>query len=147
LEFKNGSLILAQTDTTVGFLSKNITSLLEAKQRGAAKSFIEVVATQSFITSKIAIPKVAKKLVRRGSRTTFVIKGRSFRISKNQLHNLLLEKIEPIYSTSANLTEKKFSKKYAETISDIIVSDSRGIKEDIPSRILKIANKKIVRIR
>ncbi len=142
---KEEAIILAQSDTTVGFLSKSRDALVLAKQRGAAKNFIETADKLDRFSYRI--PNSKKKLVRRASKTTFVLLGKSFRISKDMRHNGLLGKISPVFSTSANLSSKGYSESFAKECADIFVEDAKGFSASGASRILKIGSKRQMRLR
>ena len=52
-----------------------------------------------------------------------------------------------MYSTSANLTKKQFEKDWAIEKADIIVEDQDGFSENQSSKIYKITNNRIKKIR
>lgn len=139
-------IYLAQTDTTVGFLSKDQKLLNIIKKRLLDKSCILCSASFKEITARV--PNERKKLVRRAKKTTFILpNGFSFRLIKEYPHVALLKKTGALYSTSANLTKQSFNIEFAKQKADIIVEDSRGFFESKPSAIIKMGKKKLKKIR
>jgi len=142
------SVILTQTDTTVGFLSQDAVKLREIKSRQIAKPFIKVF--QNFKTlqsSHIRIPTNRKKMLRRAKRTTVIIKDQAFRIASYPLHSQVLQNLSWSYSTSANESGKKFERDFCEQKADIIVEDKKGLFEGNASKLYKINNTTIKRLR
>ena len=141
-------LFLAQTDTTVGFLSQDSKRLANIKKRDFKKPFL--ISVDSFETLKkfVRVPKKYKKFVRRSQKTTFVYpKGLALRVVKDKSHLKFLKKFRWLYSTSANFSGKKFNLDFAFKVADIVVKDERGFFEGKPSKIVKLgkANKKRLR--
>ncbi|MEN4052164.1 MULTISPECIES: Sua5/YciO/YrdC/YwlC family protein [Sulfurimonas] len=142
------SIILAQTDTTVGFLSQDAAKLREIKSRQSNKPFIKVF--QNFKTlqkTNIRIPKSRKKMLRRAKKTTFIVKNQAFRIAPYSLDSEVLRKLEWSYSTSANESGRNYERSFCEQKADIIVEDKQGLFEGRASRLYKINNTKIKRLR
>ncbi len=141
-------IILTQTDTTVGFLSQDAKQLREIKSRNDKKPFIRVF--QDFSTLKqhnIRIPNKYKKRVRRASKTTFIVKNRAFRVAQSSLHSTLLNNLSWAYSTSANESGKKFQRDFCQQKADIIIEDKNGLFEGEPSKLYKINDTTIKRLR
>lgn len=139
---------LAQTDTTVGFLSQDSKKLADIKKRDKNKPFL--ISTDSFKTLKnfVRVPKRYKKLVRRAKKTTFVYpKNCAIRVVQDENHLKFLSKFGWIYSSSANLTGKKFDEQFAFMVCDVIVEDKRGFFEGEPSKIIKLGKKVKKRLR
>jgi tRNA A37 threonylcarbamoyladenosine synthetase subunit TsaC/SUA5/YrdC len=142
------SVILAQTDTTVGFLSQDAQKLYEIKSRPSYKPFIKVYKDfKSFKDDGKRVPKKRKKLVRRSTKTTFILGDFSFRVTKPPLHSELLRAIPWFYSTSANRSGERFERAFCEAKADIIIEDINGLRESISSRLIKINAKKWRRLR
>jgi len=142
------SIILTQTDTTVGFLSQDAAKLREIKSRQSNKPFIKVF--QNFKTlqsSHIRIPKNRKKILRRAKKTTFIVKDKAFRIASYPLHSQVLQNLLWSYSTSANESGKKFERDFCEQKADIIVEDKKGLFEGNASKLYKINDTTIKRLR
>jgi tRNA A37 threonylcarbamoyladenosine synthetase subunit TsaC/SUA5/YrdC len=142
------SIILTQTDTTVGFLSQDAAKLREIKSRQVNKPFIKVF--QNFKTlqsSHIRIPKNRKKMLRRAKRTTFIVKNQAFRIASYPLHSQVLQNLTWSYSTSANESGKKFERDFCEQKADIIVENKNRLYEGIASKLYKINNSTLKRLR
>lgn len=138
-------VILTQADTTVGFISQNHDKLSEIKERPNTKPFIKILS--SFRTLQSRIPQNKKNLVRRAKKTTFIVKNQAFRIDRSYKHSQILRDMQWHYSTSANEIGKKFSRKFCENKTDIIVEDQNGLSELSSSKLLKINETKIKVIR
>lgn len=137
---------MIQTDTTVGFVSQDSQALIDAKERDANKTFIQVSAR--FENIKKRVPKAHRKFVRRSVKTTFVYsKTYALRIVKWGEHANFLKHYSVLYSTSANKSGCVFEKSYAIKNADIICEDKRGFSEKTPSRIYKLYKYKKVRLR
>ncbi|MDR1976554.1 MAG: Sua5 YciO YrdC YwlC family protein [Campylobacteraceae bacterium] len=137
---------LAQTDTTVGFLSKDAKLLNAIKNRAADKPCI--VCAAAFGELNTRVPLKHKNLVRRAKKTTFILKnGFSFRLIKDGAHAAFLRKTGWLYSTSANITGGAFDVDFAKSKADIVIEDDRGLYESKPSMILKLGNKRVKKVR
>lgn len=141
-------VILAQTDTTVGFLSQDNIKLSNIKSRESSKPFIKVYSSfKDLLESGNRIPQNKKKLVRRSKKTTFIVKNRAFRVSRQTLDSQILRDLKWNYSTSANESGKNFDLEFCEYKADIIVQNKDGLVENSSSSLFKINNSKRVRIR
>ena len=141
------SVILTQTDTTVGFLSQDETKLQEIKSRSSDKAFIKVYPDfKSFKKDRNRIPNTQKSKVRRSKKTTFIVKKSAFRVVHHQLDSTLLN-AEWYYSTSANETSKNFDRLFCEEKTDIIIENKELLHEGKPSSLFKINTKKIRKLR
>jgi tRNA A37 threonylcarbamoyladenosine synthetase subunit TsaC/SUA5/YrdC len=141
-------VILTQTDTTVGFLSQNANRLREIKSRSSNKPFIKVF--QSFATLKsenIRIPNYYKRTLRRSKKTTFIVKNQAFRVAKTDLDSTLLRQLSWSYSTSANESSKNFNRDFCEQKADIIIENKQRLFEGTASKLYKINNQAIKRLR
>ena len=68
-------VLLAQTDTTVGFLSQNEQKLRVVKQRSSNKPFLKVYSSfKSFKADNSRIPQQHKKMLRRAKKSTLSVK-------------------------------------------------------------------------
>ena len=142
------SILLAQTDTTVGFLSADAKLLEEVKSRPAGKQFLKVYPSfENFKVDGNRVPQKYKLLFRRSIKTTFIIKNRASRIVQNHPHLQMLQNYPWLYSTSANKSGCSFDKDYCIRKSDIIVEDFRGFEESTPSKLYKISNTNRRRLR
>ncbi|DAB29580.1 MAG TPA: hypothetical protein CFH84_08850 [Sulfurimonas sp. UBA12504] len=142
------SVVLAQTDTTVGFLSQNAHELYEIKSRANSKPFIKVFESfASFKNAGFRVPKKHKNSVRRAKKTTFILKQNSFRIAPTQLHSSIIRALHWSYSTSANAAGKNFERSFCQSKADIIVEDHRGLSEKSASTILVLGRRKKRRLR
>jgi tRNA A37 threonylcarbamoyladenosine synthetase subunit TsaC/SUA5/YrdC len=142
------SVVLAQTDTTVGFLSQDSHQLYEIKSRVSSKPFIKVFDSFKSLThANQRVPKRYRKLVRNSHKTTFIVKMNSFRIAQSTLNSTLLRELSWSYSTSANESGKKFERGFCEKKADIIIEDSRGLEEKSSSTIYRLGRVKKRRLR
>jgi tRNA A37 threonylcarbamoyladenosine synthetase subunit TsaC/SUA5/YrdC len=142
------SVILAQTDTTVGFLSHDAQKLYEIKSRPQTKPFIKVYKDfRSFLSDGKRVVNGRKNIVRRSKKTTFIINDFSFRVARSTLNSQILRDSLWFYSTSANRSGEKFSRDFCESKADIIIEDKGGLLENSSSVIIKINSKKQRRLR
>jgi tRNA A37 threonylcarbamoyladenosine synthetase subunit TsaC/SUA5/YrdC len=141
-------VLLAQTDTTVGFLSQDQEQLNRIKQRPRNKSFLVSFADfKTFKAQKGRIPARFKVQVRRSKGVTYVVKNRAFRVIHEPFHRQLLLPYGWLYSTSANLSGHPFERSFAEAHSDIVIEDRHAFKENPPSSIIKLSNRHQKRLR
>lgn len=142
------SVILAQTDTTVGFASQNEKQLYKIKSRKNTKPFLKVYSSfKEFLASKNRIPQKQKNYVRRSKKTTFIVKNRAFRVAKSSLNSSILRNSSWHFSTSANEANKRFEREFCENKADIIIEDKNGLYENSSSSLIKINNSKRKKIR
>lgn len=146
LPFLN-SVILIQTDTTAGFVSQNAAALAACKNRLPHKPFLKTFASLSDYKRTGRIPSAFKQEVRRSFKSTYIVKGRAFRIVADGPYHRFLRPYGWLYSTSANAAGKHFDPVFAFKRSDVIVEDERGLFEDVPSHIYKLNRSKKRRIR
>ena len=137
------SVVLMQTDTTVGFISQNHTKLADIKSRPNSKPFIKVI--NSF--KKLRVPKKYKNEIRRSKKTTFIVSNKAFRVSNETQNSQLLRDISWHYSTSANEANKNFDRKFCEENADIIIENCHGLHELGSSKLIKLTNHKKRRLR
>ena len=144
----SNKIYLTQTDTTVGFLSKNYKRLNQIKHRNINKKVLREVDSLTTLKMFVRVPNKFKKRVRRAKKTTFIYpSGNSFRVIKDETHLRFLKKFKWMYSTSANLSTQKFNKKWAINQADVIVENKCGFFEGKASSIYKVNNFKIKKIR
>jgi len=133
------SVILTQTDTTVGFLSQNAQKLYEIKSRLSSKPFIKVYKNfKSFTQDGKRVVNSRKNLVRRSKKTTFIINDFSFRVASFTLNSQIFRDNSWFYSTSANRSGEKFCRDFCESKADIIVENMDGLREKDSSALIKI---------
>lgn len=140
-------VILAQTDTTVGFLSQDTASLIHAKGREEGKPFLKAFASLSTLQENIRIPLKYHSWVRHARRTTFVIKNQAVRYVRDPSHSRLIQKYGWLYSTSANQSGYDYDKDYCLSHCDIMIEDSRGFFSSSPSKIYRLTSKKFKKLR
>jgi len=142
------SVILTQTDTTVGFLSQDSLKLQEIKSRESNKPFIKVYSSlKAFKEDKNRVPSSQKFHIRRSEKKTFIIKNRAFRIASSSLNSSVLRAHKWNYSTSANESGKNFDREFCELKADIIIEDNAGLREQSSSSLYKINSKKMEKLR
>jgi len=141
-------VVLTQTDTTVGFLSQNEAKLAQIKSRNSNKPFIKVYRNfKALNAANIRVPNRQKNRVRRMKKTTFIVKNNSFRVAESPLSSTILRGLQWSFSTSANENSKNFSRIFCEAKADIIIEDKDALYETTASKLYKINNKKVVRLR
>ena len=146
----NNSLVfLAQTDTTVGFLSSDNKKLSYIKKRALSQKIIQVVDRFSTLKKSIRIPKKFRKLIRNSKKTTFIYpNGYAYRVvSKKSQHYDFIKKFKILYSTSANVTNLKFDKAYALDSCDVAIETFEPYVETTSSSIFKITRTGILKYR
>lgn len=141
------SVVLTQTDTTVGFISQNNEKLSEIKSREASKQFIKVYPNLKAFTITNRVPVSKRRLFRKSKKTTFIIKNKALRISPTKLHSQILRDTSWNYSTSANKSGEKFEYIFCQDKADIIIQNKYGLKEMRASTLLKINDAKTVKLR
>ena len=141
------AVILAQTDTTVGFLSQSASLLAHIKGRTPDKPFLKNFFSLNELKKNIRIPQSRKKEVRRATKTTYIVKNQAFRIAHFPASSALFRNAGWFYSTSANKSGEKFDYNFAKEKADIIVINEVGLFESEPSRLLKCNERKKVRLR
>jgi len=144
----NLSVVLTQTDTTVGFLSGDNLKLQEIKSRQSNKPFIKVYKNlKSFKEDGKRVPNSRKSLLRRSKKTTFIVKNIAFRIAGDTLSSSLLRNREWNYSTSANESGKSFDRVFCESKADIIVENKDPLYEGKASSLYRINSRKMEQLR
>ncbi|MCJ8326713.1 MAG: Sua5 YciO YrdC YwlC family protein [Campylobacterales bacterium] len=140
---------LVQTDTTVGFSSSNDEKLSIAKRRNTNQKILQTVDSFKTLKSSTRIPNKYKNMVRKANLSTFIYpKGESFRvISQDSTFYDFIKKFSILYSTSANLTKKVYDEKFAFENAEVLVTNNFGFNEMKASKIYKINNFKIKRLR
>ena len=142
-------LFLAQTDTTVGFISHSAETINKAKQRSLSQKVLQTFPSFKALNKITRVPKKHRSFVRRSKKTTFVLdNGLAFRVvSKESLHHSLIESMGAVFSSSANMTKKSFNENDACLQSDIIVKDRRGFYEAEASEMFKLSRSHKKRLR
>ncbi len=141
------SLYLTPTDTTMGFVSQDSLKIDKAKNREPNKHYIRVVNSLETLKTFTRVPQKHKNRVRRSIQTTFIFpQGKSFRVVKDTKHNLLLNRVQWFYSSSANLSGAKYNELYAKKISEVIVSFPSASSGE-PSKIYRLGHGVIKSIR
>jgi len=133
------SLFLTQTDTTIGFISQDSSKIDIAKKRLPNKHYIRAVNSLNTLKKFSRVPNRYKNRVRRSKRTTFIMpNGLSFRVVKDCEHNLLLDRLEWSYSSSANLSGAKYDKIYAREATGVVVASPLESRREGASKIYRL---------
>jgi tRNA A37 threonylcarbamoyladenosine synthetase subunit TsaC/SUA5/YrdC len=140
-------VILAQTDTTVGFLSQNQEKLSSIKNRPPSKPYLKNFFSLKTLKQHLRVPKEHKKAIRRAKKTTFIVKNQAFRVAKPKVSSKIYDDLKWCYSTSANKSGFDFDESFAKEMADIIIIDCYGLKENPPSCIIKLNSKKRLKLR
>ncbi len=137
---------LTQTDTTVGFLSRDYKKLNKIKKRDISKKVLMEVDSLKTLKKFTRVPKKYRKFVRNAKKTTFIYPNKkSFRVIKDERHLKFLKKFSYLYSTSANLTSKSFDKEWAFKKADVIVGNV--FYEGRASTIIKLGKNRCKKLR
>ncbi|CAD7287930.1 Sua5 YciO YrdC YwlC family protein [Campylobacter suis] len=139
-------IYLAQTDTTAGFLSKDLRKINAIKARLVDKPCLIATAKFSELNKLVRVPNRYKNFVRKAKKTTFLYPNkRAIRVVKNCEHEKFLLQFDWLYSTSANLHGLKFDENWAKSVVDIIVD--KQLFEGKSSKMYKISHRKLLKIR
>ena len=145
----NANLVyLAQTDTTVGFLSQSASMLSSIKNRPSNKQFITSFAAFSLLHKRA--PKRHRKLIRHSKRTSFILPKQNFSfrlIENNTIHSKFINKFDSMLSTSANKSGHTYSFDFAFDKCDIAVFDKSGFTEKESSKIIVLGKRKRKKVR
>ncbi|AJC85306.1 Sua5 YciO YrdC YwlC family protein [Campylobacter peloridis] len=139
-------IYLAQTDTTAGFLSKDLKALNSLKQRDINKACLITTAKFSELKKLTRVPNKFKNTIRKAKKTTFLYpNAKAIRVVKDCTHEKFLKEFDWLYSTSANLHEKKFDEKWAIQRADIVVD--KVFFESSASKIFKLRGTRKIKLR
>ncbi len=141
------SVVLTQTDTTVGFLSQDANALYEIKERSSKKQFIKVYRDFKIFSSTCRVPNNQKNIIRRSKKTTFIVKNKAFRVAQSSLNSEVLRASTCSYSTSANKSNESFNRDFCEDKADIIIEDKNSLSESSSSTLIKLNNLKRRKLR
>ncbi|ANV97424.1 Sua5 YciO YrdC YwlC family protein [Helicobacter enhydrae] len=140
------TLFLAQTDTTIGFLCQDPHTINQAKGRNK-QVLLEVDSLQT-LKSFVRVPQKYKNMVRKSRKTTFIYPNcKAIRVVFDSWHLRFLRTLKWAYSSSANLSGKDFDINFATSRADTIIEDKRGLFQAPPSKIYKINQSHLKRIR
>ncbi|GAA8020324.1 hypothetical protein JP0557_14050 [Helicobacter pylori] len=138
---------LAQSDTTIGLLSKDRKKLNALKGRPKNQSVLIESADFATLKSLVRAPNAFKNFIRRSAKTTFIYpNSNAVRVVRGR-HGDFLKRFKTLYSTSANLTQYAYDEEIASKLADVIVSDERGLFESSSSKIFRLYKDKRVRVR
>ncbi len=141
-------LFLAQSDTTVGFLSQSYKKLADAKKRDPNQPFLICVDSYKKLKKLTRVPKTHKKLIRRVDKTSFLyLNKKAIRVVKEPNHASFLKEFDFLYSTSANINREKFDLNYAKFCAEIIIEDSGAFYEADASQIFRLGKKELHKLR
>ena len=141
-------VVLAQTDTTVGFLSQSTKRLNEVKSRPNNKQFLKVFfCLKDAKKHPVRIPNQHKRKVRRAKHTTFIVKNQALRIAHYPTASTIFKALSWHYSSSANTSGKNFDRAFCAQKADIIVEDKNGLYETQPSNLVRLGTQRLKRLR
>lgn len=140
-------ILLAQTDTTVGFLSQDALRLEEIKMRSGNKPFLKVYSELKNLCRDLRIPALYKRRVRHARKTTFIVKNQAFRYVSDPEHARLIQPYGWLYSTSANESGKGYDSSFCSSVSDMIIEDYRGLREQNASKIFLLTSTRLKQLR
>ncbi|TEY04010.1 Sua5 YciO YrdC YwlC family protein [Campylobacter sp. US33a] len=139
-------IYLAQTDTTAGFLSKDLKELNALKGRAKEQPCLITSAKFSELKNLARVPSGFKNLVRRAKKTTFIYPNtKAIRIVKECKHAKFLEENGYFYSSSANKHGQKFDEIWARSVANVVLDEV--FFENTPSKIIKLNRGKLKKIR
>ena len=140
-------LYLTQTDTTIGFVSQDASKIDKAKKRLPNKHYICVVDSLETLKRFTRVPNKHKNRLRRAKKSTFILpNGLSFRVVKDTEHNILLNRLHWVYSSSANLSGAVYDEVYAKDKAEVLVSFP--VKhEGRASKIYRLGQKRMIGVR
>ncbi|GAA7808984.1 hypothetical protein JP0180_12490 [Helicobacter pylori] len=138
---------LAQSDTTIGLLSKDRKKLNALKNRPKNQSVLIESVDFTTLKSLVRAPNAFKNFIRRSAKTTFIYpNSNAVRVVRGR-HGDFLKRFKTLYSTSANLTQCAYDEEIASKLADVVVSDERGLFESSSSKIFRLYKDKKVRVR
>ena len=144
----DNNVYVTQTDTTIGFISQSADRLDEIKGRSPSKHYIRALPSLGRLKAFTRVPQSHKNRVRRARRSTFIFPdGHSYRVVAEGCHHRLIERLGWAYTTSANRSGEAYHSEFAESVADIIVGFPAGERGDEASRIYRVGNATIKRIR
>ncbi|MBR8463469.1 Sua5 YciO YrdC YwlC family protein [Campylobacter sp. faydin G-24] len=139
-------IYLAQTDTTAGFLSKNLAEINYIKNRSANQPCLITTSKLKELQNFTRVPTKFKNLIRRAKKSTFLYPNhQAIRVVKECEHAKFLDAYGWFYSSSANIHGKKFDESWARGVADVVVDEN--FSENSPSKIYKVSNSNIIKIR
>ena len=107
----------------MGFVSQDASTIDRAKKRLPSKHYICVVNSLETLKNFTRVPNAHKNRVRRSKQMTFIMpNGLSFRVVKDTKHNLLLNRLKWLYSSSANLSGAEYDELYAKDNAEVIIT-------------------------
>lgn len=139
-------IILAQTDTTVGFLSKDFRLLNKIKNRKLDTPCILSTAFLSELKSFTRCPVKFRNMIRKSKKTSFVLANSfSFRFVNDERHSKFLKKFGFFYSSSANKHGQNFDELWAKKVADIVLDEP--LYEAKSSSMIRLFRTKKTRLR
>lgn len=152
---------LAQSDTTAGFLSTDPMCLNAIKGRDKMYSTLLTLNTCKKLKNLVRIPNMHKNRVRKSIKTTFIYLGKNAlntqslairlvhkKYGANKIeHSDFLDFFHFMYSSSANAHKKGFDLEFALQNANSVVLDHRSLRKLEASKIFKLSNTRLKRIR
>jgi hypothetical protein len=131
-------IYLAQTDTTVGFLSQNLSEINAIKNRPLDQPCLITTAKFSELKNLVRVPNRFKNIVRKSKKTTFLYPNKvAVRVVKDGRHDRFLKKFTWLYSSSANLHGENFNENWAKNVADVVVDTK--FSQNSSSKIFKLS--------
>jgi len=143
----NSKIYLIQTDTTIGFVSQDASRLTSIKKRPPYKHYICTLDSLKRLKKFTRVPQSHKNRIRRSCKSTYIMpNGRSYRVVCDPKHKSFLESIGGwAFSTSANISGKKYDEEWARSAADVVIEPLDVINK--PSQIFMLGKNKIKRVR
>ena len=139
-------IYLAQTDTTAGFLSKDLKKLNALKKRPLNQPCLITTAKFSELLSLARVPNKFKNKIRKAKKTTFIYpNSKALRVVKEGNYAKFLEKNGWFYSSSANLHKNSFDESWARSVADEVLDER--LFESKPSSIIKLSRARAKKLR
>lgn len=142
-------IILAQSDTTAGFLSQDKARLNALKGRDEDQPCVIATASLAVLKGFARVPKAHKNFVRRAKKTSFIYpNGLCLRVVKDARHAEFLASFEGgwAYSSSANAHGEGFDLAWAKSVADEVF-DEGLLCENESSAIFKLGKNSKKKIR
>ena len=139
-------IYLVQTDTTVGFLSKDKIKLNKIKKRPLNRPVLREVDSLKTLKNFVRVPKKHKNRIRRAKKTTFILPNtHSYRVIYDTPHLLLLNRLKWVYTTSANLSNASYDEAFAKSMADVVIEPLKV--NQAASRIVKLGLNTLKKVR
>ncbi len=149
-------IYLTQSDTTAGFLSEDFKRLNHIKGRNVKQDVLLTLDTLHKLKNLVRVPNKHKNRVRKSTKSTFIYTGKNSLeqeslairlVCATSPHREFLSFFPFLYSGSANAHKAEFDLGFALERAEVLVLDSRLLSAQNPSKMYKITQTKIKRVR